>query len=224
MDSFRSATTGWRVRDALMALMFVVAVALASRHHQELDAQVVWREKIVQGKMNKAVARNYGTLSPPPPPLTLDLDGDGVDEIVTVQQSEREGSFLSVLSVARDGKRKREVVQRPVTLRRVALVLEGEGDVSRSETKSSGTKKKKPTAVPIALGGGFLDGGVARVVVLTDDWSVLCFDKELELLWRRRYFTSAPIAHSRMRSTNSVVNFATESSTRHQEASLPPEA
>ena len=224
MDSFRSATTGWRVRDALMALMFVVAVALASRHHQEIHAQVVWREKIVRGKINQAVVRNYGILSPPPPPLTLDLDGDGVDEIVTVQQSEREGSFLSVLSVARDGKRMREVIQRPVTLRKIALVLEDEGDELKREVKSSGTKKKKATAVPIALGGGFLDGGVARVVVLTDDWSVLCFDKELDLLWRRRYFISVSMAHSRMRSTNSVVNFATESSTRHQEASLLPEA
>ena len=182
-----------------MALMFVVAVALASQHHQELQVQVLWREKIVQGKLDTPMRRGGQDqrLSPPPPPLPLDLDGDGVDEIVTVQKSARDGSFLVVLSLAQDlAARKPDVLQRPAMLRRVALEVGDDDDddgnvgggggakVGRRSRKRGGKKKSK--VVPIALGGGFLDGGVARIVVLTDDWSVLCFDKELELLWRRR--------------------------------------
>ena len=110
-----------------------------------------------------------------PPPVIADVDGDGVNEIVVAT---RNPPLLRVLSAPspRATLALTDSAQAPHVRRRVSLLTSGVRIA----------KGRYPVALatgPLIRGGADGEQALHSIVVLTDAWSVLCFNHKLELQW-----------------------------------------
>lgn len=155
-------------RDAGILFVSAFAVLLSLQGTGDIKARVEWFEALdVSTYANEHFPEDHERL---PRPIIADLDGDGTNEVVVAT---REPS-IRILSVPRP------VSDAPTDpmiprLRRQASLM---GSVRVAKGRR-----------PVALATGFIDRvrpGVRRkrvVVVLTESFTVLCFDHRLRLLW-----------------------------------------
>ncbi|XP_070575140.1 uncharacterized protein [Ptychodera flava] len=156
------------VRDLWLVVVCAIAVYLL-RVRDRYTLQPMWRLEIdTSAYENKEYAKEWEQLSPS---LITDIESDGINEIVFATREPR-------IKIAVTPQPKGSSSMLPY------LKIQHEASLKRKDTDSG---------QPVSIATGYLVQYQSMlqirkqvVVVLTEDWTVLCFDSELKLLWENK--------------------------------------
>ena len=160
-----SSGGAFRAQDVVALACAAVAFLFAAQTSPDSSLRLVWYIALPSADTGASTVA----------PLVTDLNGDGRGEVLLLT-----GSPATVLKVyalpegdGADGGGEDEGGAAPVALASVASV-----DVLGGLRVSAGRR-------PVALAAGRLSSAEAgqRVVVVREDWTVLCFDENLHLVW-----------------------------------------
>jgi len=163
-----------RARDAGILLVSGLAVFLALETGTDFEVKRRWSLELKPTLYkNGRFAAEHERV---PKPIVDDLDGDG---------------FAEVLVVTREPKLKLLDPQHPISGSHGLGLADGEMHLRiKAETTllSKGVGNVRSGRQAVAIATGYLDPASDRrrhkyVVVLTHDWTVMCFDRHLKLLW-----------------------------------------
>jgi len=164
-----------RVQDvALVVLSALVIYLLRVRDHHVIRPQ--WRHNLNLSHYPNGKFPTYEQRLPLP--VITDLEGDGISEVVLVNSM----LTLQVLRLPPDG------------LSSVLPDLEVQSSTQLPSHSGSAGKsrlnQKETHAMPIAIETGFVqayshENRKQVIAVLLDNWTVLCYDNNLRLLWER---------------------------------------
>eukprot|EP00823_Brevimastigomonas_motovehiculus_P006167 TRINITY_DN4981_c0_g1_i1.p1 TRINITY_DN4981_c0_g1~~TRINITY_DN4981_c0_g1_i1.p1 ORF type:complete len:882 (-),score=169.57 TRINITY_DN4981_c0_g1_i1:218-2863(-) len=156
------------LRDLSLLILACSAVLLSLYQEGDYTFQLSWFHGIdlVPGSSY----RNFHAPDPSeksPQPLITDLEGDGHNEIILATREPK----LKIFDAVNTGGNEQLVLRKEVSLLATTMVKTGRQ--------------------PIALATGYIEpynplkSRAQVIVVVTDGWSILCFDDKLRLLWER---------------------------------------
>ncbi|XP_072024501.1 uncharacterized protein [Amphiura filiformis] len=153
-----------------IAVVFVCALgAYLLRVRQSYDLKPAWRLDVeLDHYHNRRYAQEWEKI---PPPIITDIESDGQNEVVMATHH----GNLQILRVPM--KQPGSLILPYIELLNEVSLISGDND--------SGTRRH-----PVAMATGYLDAYQSMIqvrqqviIVLTSDWTVLCFDHQLQLLW-----------------------------------------
>ncbi|KAG5190988.1 hypothetical protein JKP88DRAFT_296872 [Tribonema minus] len=152
-----------RTRDGLVILVAFGATLTSLRSGGDVTLTEIWRlDSPVHHRHHLQEQPGDYHVHAAPAPIIADVDGDGLNEVVHVDGS----GWLQVLR-SPSGGAPLEVISRVHCAPKALLSEQGE--------------------LPVALAAGYLTPGAAdmHIVVVREDWMVLCYASDLRLVWRR---------------------------------------
>ncbi|KAH9509481.1 hypothetical protein Btru_045998 [Bulinus truncatus] len=169
--------TGLKLRFGLRELFYIslcIVLGYLLRVRDSYSLNPVWRKrseisKFANGKFMTDVDRC-------PPPIVTDLEGDGVNEIVLISNDLQ---HLNVLAMPSPNDGNDKTLAHVVVKKKVELTMK--------------ERMKGFLSKPYTMGVGYIGSSSSTpdqtdkqiIVVVSDDWQVLCFNHNLKLLWHQ---------------------------------------
>lgn len=146
-------------------------IAYLFRASDSYDLKPVWRKR---SEPHHYKNKLYPTLDDRlPPPIITDLDGDGTNEILLITHDFK----LNVLALPERAADDDDDTLPHVVVKQRAVLPINVSEISRPVAMETGFTVPYSSMMQIRK---------QIVVVATDDWQVLCYDHNLELLWHKR--------------------------------------
>ncbi|XP_005100799.1 uncharacterized protein LOC101859492 [Aplysia californica] len=170
VESINNMNLRFGLRELVYACLCIVLGYLL-RVRDSYSLTPMWRKrseisKFVNGKFTTDVDRN-------PLPIVTDLEGDGVNEIVLVSN---DLVHLNVLAMPLRSEEEDKTLAHVMVKHKAEMMFKG--------------RSKGHIPRPHTVGVGFIEPYLSMmqirkqvIVVVTDDWQVLCYSHELKLLW-----------------------------------------
>ncbi|XP_021352758.1 uncharacterized protein LOC110449917 isoform X1 [Mizuhopecten yessoensis] len=159
-------------------VIFVVLCCIIGYLFRANDSYIlkpVWRKRVeTQAYANAAFPTRRDRV---PPPVITDLEGDGVNEILLIS-SDFKLSSLALPNVTQTDEDD-QTLPHVIVKHKVALSLADE----------SNRWKSRPVVMETGFTVPYLSLMQIRkqiIVIVTDDWHVLCYDSDLQLLWKKK--------------------------------------
>ncbi|CAG5124890.1 unnamed protein product [Candidula unifasciata] len=169
-----TAETGYKLRFGLRELFYVslcVVLGYLLRVQDSYSLYPVWRKR---SEMSKFANGKFMTDADRCPlPVVTDLEGDGVNEIVLISNDLQHLNVLAMPPPSEEGSK---------TLAHV--VVKDKAELSLVERVKG--HKSRPAVVGVGFTVPYTSMMQIRkqvIVVVTDDWQVLCYAHDLKLLW-----------------------------------------
>ncbi|KAI8746478.1 uncharacterized protein LOC106073737 [Biomphalaria glabrata] len=171
-----SILAGLKLRFGLRELFYAslcIVLGYLLRVRDSYSLNPVWRKrsevsKFANGKFMTDADRC-------PPPIVTDLEGDGVNEIVLISNDLLHLNILAMPSLSDDNDR---------TLAHVAV--KNKVELTLRERMKGYMSRPYSMGVGYVAASSFPDQTEKQIiVVVSDDWQVLCFSHDLKLMWHQ---------------------------------------
>ncbi|CAN0000500.1 unnamed protein product [Ascophyllum nodosum] len=168
-----------RARDIGVAVVAVTAACIALQGIPDVDIQLRWMigEQATSGTEHQRMHP-----IPIPQPLVTDLDGDGKSEVVVLSDDRMTIRVLSIPPASG------ETLVDPVILYQSNIAPSKHAPRERHAVAIAAGCLDPPQRQSGGMsGGGSGSGGTRRqhVVVVREDWNVICYNHKLERVWKR---------------------------------------